>query len=415
MVLTISQSIPDTPGQINKEPMQLPFGISWLSTSGEVVQTSSEPAFVPSGDTIYLNLYKSEQRFEFKNCPQEAVPSLLRGFSAPVNLETDLSNDERLILFQYDTDSFARWQAGQELFTAGILGHLSDDTDQSGPGVLGNELSKVVASIVEDEQLDPAYAAELLSVPSEVALGQQQAVLDPVGIHRSRSSFIADIVDQNWSAIRGRFDVLFDAGTSSPERRKLKNSLLELISYSNTYRESAGELAATAFDTANNMTDQFAALSVLCGATFDSKQDSLESFYSQWKDHDLVIDKWFAVQAQCPDTDATVAMKKLIEHPAFSYKNPNRLRSLISMFALSNQLNFHADDGSGYNLLAEAIGYVDPINPQTAARMLAPLGRWGRLDQARQDAMISSLKTLVSLPKLSSDVRELAEKSLLPA
>lgn len=414
MVLTISQSVPDTPGQKDKEPMQIPFGIAWLDASGEVVQTGSKPAFVPAGDTIYLNLSKTEQKFEFANCPQDAVPSLLRGFSAPVNLESDLSNDERLILFRYDTDSYARWQAGQELFTAEILGQLSEDTNQSDPAVLGNELSKVVASIVEDEQLDPAYAAELLSVPSEVALGQQQAVLDPVGIHRVRSSFLADIVDQNWSTIRGRFDALFDAGTSGPERRKLKNSLLELISYSNTYRETAGELVASAFDKASNMTDQFAALSILCSGTFDIKQDGLERFYSQWKEHDLVIDKWFAVQAQSPDTDAVVAIKRLTQHPAFSYKNPNRLRSLISMFALSNQLNFHADDGSGYNLLSEVIALVDPINPQTAARMLSPLGRWGRLDSGRQELMRRSLEKLLSLPELSNDVRELAEKSLRP-
>ncbi len=416
MVLTVSQDVPDTPGQKDKRPMQIPFGVAWLKQSGEQVVTSTANVFGTSNDTIYLDVNLKKQQFEFEHCPENAVPSLLRGFSAPVVLTSDLSDQERVLLFQHDTDCYARWQAGQELYSTFILGKVEGSAKGSVESNLGKTLVGAVTGIIEDQSLDPAFAAELLSVPSEVVLGQQQDILDPERIHETRTQFLSTLADKNWNLLLDRVEelvaVLDVDENKNKAARRLKNTLLELLSHSVENQALAEDVIGRAYAQANNMTDQFAALSIICQRPWECKSLVLQQFYEQWQAHDLVIDKWFAVQAQSPDSSATREMTNLMRHQAFSLKNPNRLRSLVSMFAMSNQLNFHASDGSGYHFLSDVIASVDPINPQTAARMLAPLGRWKRLDDGRKNLMLESVRNLLKRSELSNDVKELAEKCL---
>lgn len=416
MVLTVSQTVPDTPGQKNKPAMQLPLGVAWFDQAGNVVNASTTSQFGAEGDTLYLNVNSAKQDFVFENCPEDAVPSLLRGFSAPINLNSDLTDRERSLLFQYDSDSYARWQAGQDLFSSVILDPKRLSPEDKFRSELARSICGAVAEIIGDETLDPSFAAELLTVPSEVVLGQRQLVLDPEGIHAARSGFLQFLANQNWDLVLGRLQQLQSVGENNDTQirssRRLKNVLLELISHSEQNSPAAAKMIEQAYDQADNMTDQFSALSVICDRAFESKKHKLAEFYEQWQAHELVIDKWFSVQAQSVETTAVSHMPKLMEHPAFSIKNPNRLRSLVSVFAMTNQVNFHAKDGSGYNFLSDVIASVDPINPQTAARMLAPLGRWMRLDAERKQLMQDSVQRLLDRPNLSNDVKELAEKSL---
>ncbi|MBO6503794.1 MAG: aminopeptidase N [Kordiimonadaceae bacterium] len=416
MVLTIKQKVPDTPGQKNKKPMQLPLGVAWFDQTGTPVDTDTPSKFGIEEGTIYLDVKEEEQQFTFSNCPEEAVPSLLRGFSAPIHLHTDLTDRERSLLFQYDTDSFARWQAGQELYSSQILRQAENLEEDYFSGEVTQSIIAAMAGIIDNDKMDPAYAAELLSVPSEVILGQEQSVLDPEGLHTARTRFLSLAADQNWQTMLDRVRKLQTAENQEEKLvkggRRLKNTLLEMMSHSLQYRAFGAEMVEAQFDSAQNMTDQFAALSIICDRSFSCKAKKLEEFYQQWQAHDLVVDKWFAVQAQSPDASAKGEMNRLMCHPAFSLKNPNRLRSLVSIFAMSNQLNFHAKDGSGYNFLSDVIASVDSINPQTAARMLAPLGRWMRLDESRRKLMKKSVASLLEKSELSNDVKEMAEKSL---
>lgn len=417
MSLTVRQSCPATPGQSTKKPMHIPLVVGWLDDTGNQAEVLGEGACYPVGNGICLSVTQAEQTFEFANCPPTAIPSLLRGFSAPVHLTSDLKDHERAVILKSDQDEYARWEAGQQLFSNYLLTCLSGDGfDAASQMQVMDMLLISIKSILEDTSIDPAFAAELISVPTETQLGQQQDVLDPDGIHRVRESFLEKVADECWSSLLQKMDEvqkqLSDLDIDKRPLRKLRNLLLSFLAHSQLKTSEAKSLVLDHYTSASNMTDQFAALTILCNRDWDEKEQALASFYDQWKHEDLVVDKWFAVQAQSPFVDAIHGITSLMSHKAFTLNNPNRLRSLISIFAMTNQRNFHASDGSGYNLLSDVIGKVDTINPQTAARMIAPLGRWMRVDERRQEMMKASLQSLLSLSALSDDVRELAEKSL---
>ncbi len=417
MFLTVRQSCPATPGQPRKEAMHIPLVLGWLDDKGKPVEVQAQGDCYPAENGICLSVTQCEQTFEFANCPPSAIPSLLRGFSAPVHLKSDLNDNERAVLFRSDKDEYARWEAGQQLFSNYLLTCLSDDGFDAANQPHGLDAFLVsIRSILEDTTLDPAFAAELISVPTETQLGQQQDVLEPDGLHRVRQAFLEQVADECWGSLLQKMEdlqkQLADLGKGNRPLRKLYNLLLSFLAHSKLNTSEAKSLVFDHYSSASNMTDQFAALTILCNRDWKEKKQALASFYDQWKHEDLVIDKWFSVQAQSPFVDAETGIKPLMKHTAFTLNNPNRLRSLVSVFAMTNQRNFHAFDGSGYNLLSDIICEVDKINPQTAARMIAPLGRWMRVDGCRQEMMKASLRSLLSSSMLSDDVRELAEKSL---
>lgn len=417
MELTLKQSCPPTPGQHEKAPFQIPVKMAWLDGKGAPIRPRAAGEVKTLGDGFLLNLFRSEQTFTFEECPEDAVPSLLQGFSAPIKLQTDLSNDDRTLLFARDTDSFARWQAGQDMYAEYLLADLSGNRSETAEGQssLGSIIN-AVGAVLGDQGIEPAFAAELLTLPSEIYLGQLQQTLDPEGLFSARNRLLKQIVEQHWSTIKQKYFELTEkavgTGQTAKSSRKLRNLLLGLIANSEHQLDQAKPIVVNHFECASNMTDQYAGLLALCHSGWKEREDALSAFYQQWHREELVVDKWFSAQAIAPDADALKVIPGLMEHPAFSITNPNRLRSVISMFAMMNQRNFHALDGSGYNLLSRTICKVDKINPQTAARLVAPLGRWNRLDADRRALMRQSLSTLQQQQDLSDDVRELVEKSL---
>lgn len=413
MTLEITQTIPSTPGQDKKQPMHIPLIIDWFDRTGAPVSVNGPGDVGQNGRCLHVT--EREQKFTFENCPADAIPSLHRGFCSPIMLTSDLTDGERAKLFAVDSDPYVRWQSGQELFSKYLLGKATGKRDQANQSNL-DMLAEAVGSIIDNQKLDPAFAAELLSVPSEVALGQQQDVLTPEALYQTRVGLLQSLADLHWSKLTSRVNELAIPATDDEKmviaNRKLRNALFGLMSYSKTNETDCIAHIERHFAAADNMTDQFAALTILCNQGWDQSDAALRRFYERWKGEELVIDKWFAVQAQSPFCSAEAGIPELMKHSAFKLANPNRLRSVISMFAMANQLNFHNETGSGYRLLGDIIAKVDALNPQTAARMIAPLGRWARLDEGRKGHMISALEKLVSSSSLSNDVRELAEKSL---
>ena len=417
IVLSVRQSCPKTPGQSSKSPFQIPLLVGWLDENGNELAPVAGDGITKTDDGYLLVLSAQSQSFVFKNMPLGACPSLLRGFSAPVKVIDDLTDAETAHLLKHDTDAFVRWQSGQNLMATYLLSSLDSTWCESAKGAEKLALiSEAFAATIADMSLDPAFAAELLTLPSEIYLGQMQDVLTPDEIHHARNAVKLYLAETHFQLMIDRFDGLGPnaggADQASKGNRKLRNVMLAYLVTSSSNLTQAKSLAIDLYTHAQNMTDQLAALTAVGHGNWPEKDHILADFYQQWEKDDLVIDKWFAMQAQDPNPGVVDRIAQLMKHPAFTFENPNRLRSLISMFAMLNQVHFHALDGSGYNLLSNVIAKVDELNPQTAARMVAPLGRWMRLDRERKMRMKKSLIALQANSMISNDVRELVEKSL---
>ncbi len=418
IILTVRQECPVTPGQSTKQPFQVPLLVGWLDESGAELDPITGEGITKTSEGYLLVLSDQRQSFVFKDMPAGACPSLLRGFSAPVKIVDDLTDVETAHLLKFDTDAFVRWQSGQNLMTGYLMASLDPGFELSTEGKKKLTLiSDAFEATIRDQSIDPAFAAELLTLPSEIYLGQQQTVLMPDELHQAHGALKSNLAQAHFDLMVERFNMLDVSaqGTNQTAKgsRKLRNVMLGFLAASKPNEAAAKVRIITHFNAAQCMTDQLAALTLVAHSSWPEKDGMLANFYQQWEKDDLVIDKWFAVQAQDPNLGAVIRIHQLMKHPAFTLENPNRLRSLVSIFAMLNQVNFHALDGSGYNLLSNIIAKVDQTNPQTAARMVAPLGRWMRLDGERKKQMKLSLKSLQNNTALSSDVRELVEKSLL--
>ena len=408
LLLTLEQSCKATPGQLEKKPLHMPVLVGWLDASG----TEIRPALAGEGswtdEGCLLQLTAARQTYLFKDVPEGAVPSLLRGFTAPVTLSHDLSASELAFLVKHDSDAFARWEAAQYMYGDYLLACV-EGGEQA--GAVPAALADTFSHLLQDEGADHALLAELLTLPSELALGQRMDVLKPDAIFAARERLMRQFAVANGSAIRALYDRMaqdhYNLNQESKAARRLRNALLRYL----THLDGAEAAACSHLERADNMTDRMAALSVIASSDFPSRAAVLDAFYQEWQHDDLVVDKWFAVQAQSTRPDTVAQVTELMRHPAFKLANPNRLRSLVTSFSMLNQLRFHSADGSGYELLADTIARVDKINPQTAARLVAPLGRWGRVDEGRQQLMKAALEALRSQVE-SDDVRELVEKSL---
>jgi aminopeptidase N len=408
VLLHVEQSCKATPGQLEKKPLHMPVLVGWLDADGNEVRPVLAGEDNWQEDGCLLELTAARQTYLFQDVPEGAVPSLLRAFSAPVTLSHDLTATELAFLVKHDTDAFARWEAAQYMYGDYLLACVA------GEGAVADvpaTLTDTFAHLLQDEATDRALLAELLTLPSEIAIGQRMDVLKPDEIFEAREALVRRFASDNEAAIRDLYASLaqdhYDLGAESKAARRLRNTLLRYLAQ----LDGAEALVCSHLERADNMTDRMAALSVIAGSDFPSRMAVLEGFYAEWQHDDLVVDKWFAVQAQSSRTDTVGRVMELMRHPAFKLANPNRLRSLITSFSMLNQVRFHGADGSGYRLLADTIARVDKINPQTAARLVAPLGRWGRVGEDRQVLMKAALEALRSQVE-SDDVRELVEKSL---
>ncbi|MEW6593644.1 MAG: aminopeptidase N [Thermodesulfobacteriota bacterium] len=412
--LTLNQSCPPTPGQPVKEPLHIPVVVGLLDTEGRELplRLAGGKAAIVDGSAL-LELRAAEATFVFGGVASLPVPSLLRGFSAPVKLDYEYSDAELSVLLAHDPDPFNRWEAGQRLACRVLLDLVA--RHQAGqPLALANGFVDSMAAVLADTTLtDQTFVAQLCTLPTEEYLGEQLAVVDVEAIHAAREFVRRELAirlrpqwEQLWQANRDLGPYRYDPHLAG--RRRLKNLAL---GYLMTLDEATIRQQCLAqFTTADNMSDSGAALRLLVHGGAPEAQTALAAFAERWQGEPLVMDKWFTIQATAPLPATLAAVKRLMAHPAFKLANPNRVRALIGAFAM-NPLCFHATSGEGYRFLADQILALDPMNPQVAARLATRLSRWRRYDTGRQDLMRAELERLMAA-QLSRDLYEVVQKSL---
>jgi aminopeptidase N len=327
-----------------------------------------------------------------------------------VKVSFDYSDEELMFLMAHDSDGFNRWDAAQRAGQAMLL-NLIDDPGFTVPQGYINACRVALT----DNLSDKALLAEILTLPAETYLGDQMEVVDVDAIHRSRESLktllaneLKDDLIQVYQANTG--GQTYAVSQDAIARRSLRNLALGYLMQLND--GVANELCIKQYRAGQNMTDVISALGLIANSELPEREELLADFYARWKDDQLVLDKWFTVQASSKRSDTLTKVKELMQHPDFTMRNPNRVRSLLGAFCSANQVNFHVSTGSGYALLGAAVLQLDPINPQIAARMLRTLSRWRRYDQVRQRLMQQQLEKIVNTPGISKDVYEVASKSL---
>ncbi len=406
--LTVRQQCPPTPGQPEKLPFHLPLRMGLLDQHGCPLPLKLAGSAPYSGaiDEL-LEIREREQTFVFEGIAQAPVPSLLRGFSAPVRLRYDYDDAELALLLAHDQDGFTRWDAGQQL--AGKLMLAALERDDSGQ-VANEHLLAALGGVIQRASEDPSFASEALALPTEAYLADQLKVVDMEGVHRVREQCRREVLAAHEPAFRDLYHEYrsTDAATDpvSVGRRALANATLDYLAAG----EDGNRLLRRHYDAAANMTDRLFALARLAHGDGECAREGLADFYSHWREEDLVINKWFQVQAMSQRVDTPENVRQLMEHPDFSLRNPNRVRALIGAFSQGNPLRFHRPDGAGYRLLADAVLELDTINPQVAARILLPLTRWQRQQEDQRLAMLGELERIANTNKLSKDVFEVVSK-----
>ncbi len=364
--------------------------------------------------TRVLSLTEPVEKFEFVNVSKPPVPSLLRGFSAPVNLRFDYTDADLTHLMAFDGDAFNRWEAGQRLALNLLLRGIGEFRTGRATQFPGGFI-KAFARVLADAPADPAFAAEALGLPSEGYIAEQMDEIDPDAIHSVRRSLRKRIATTLKSELLSAYRTSTAPQPYSPDarsagQRALRNLCLGYLMELDDAQVRA--LCMAQFDAADNMTDSMAALSALANAEGSEREGALQKFYDKWKDEPLVLDKWFAVQASSRLPDTLAVVKRLMRHPAFTLKNPNRLRSVVSSFCHGNQVRFHAADGSGYAFAADQVIALDPLNPQVAARLARSFDRWKKFDATRRGHAQLALERIRNTAGLSKDTFEVVTRAL---
>jgi aminopeptidase N len=412
LTLEISQSTPPTPGQPEKAPLHIPLRMGLVSRSGAAlpVQLAGENQ-APGTDRV-LELTEATQRFTFIGLDEEPVPSLLRGFSAPVRLDAGYTDDELGLLLARDEDAFNRWEAGQQLALRVLLrlarAHKAGTALESDAN-----LTAAYAALLDHPPADAAFTARALSLPSAGFVAQQMETIDVDGIAAALGFLRRDLGRSLAPRWRKAYLALGGTGEFSIEpaeigRRALRNICLAWL----VQGGEGGDLAVAQYHAADNMTDRLAALRIVCDAGLPERDELLADFYATWQHEPLVVNKWFSLQASTEDERSPEQVEALTRHSAFTMANPNRVRALFAMFAMANLTGFHRKDGAGYRLIADAVIALDPRNPSVAARLLTSLGRWRRFDPVRQHLMKTELERVLATAGLSKDSYEIASKSL---
>ncbi len=422
--LSMRQSCPDTPGQSDKKPLYIPVRVALLSAGGKELslQLVGDSEKSNSSDRV-LALTEAQQQFVFAGVKSKPVPSLLRGFSAPVRLNCEYSREDLLFLMVHDSDGFSRWNAAQslaiDLFDELQKGRASGDLSVF-PHSLSDAFTGILNSTLADPELDKAMIAQLLSLPTAGFLIERADMADVESIHAVRE-FLLNGLAQNLSSLflkvyeENTSDEKYCADASSIARRSLKNLALSYLM--RTDDEKIIQLCQSQFADASNMTDQLAGLRCLVNCEDESatelKRKALNSFYEQWSHEPLVVDQWFMVQAVCQLPGSLAQVKELLQHPDFDMRNPNKVRSLIGAFCGQNHLGFHDISGEGYEFLADQVLELNQLNPQIASRLLTPLTRWRKFDSKHQVLMLSQLQRIKAQEQLSKDLFEVVEKSTI--
>ena len=401
-VLTLSQHVPDTPGQTGKKPMPIPLKIALFDRDSGT----------HSGEQLIV-LDKAQDTFRFAGFAARPVLSVNRTFSAPVTIERHIPREELVFLAAKDDDPFARYEAMQDLMVGHLVpaakGELSDADREAGQ----KDIVGALRSVIADEALDDLMRGELLSMPSQTYIMEQIEAADPGRIFEEREALKATIGTELKDELHRLYEraeaVPYSQSAEAKGARKLKTLILVYASASDP--QKAAELAAHQYDRADNMTDRQGALMVLTGIDSAERTGRLIDFYNRYQGNALVVDKWFSLQAMSLHPNVIEHVKALAQHEDFTMKNPNRVRSLYMAFVASPH-GFHAVSGEGYRMIADLILELDPINAQTAARFVPSLGRWRKMEPARSAMMREQLERIAAAPKLSRDTFEQVTRSL---
>ncbi len=404
--LTVAQKTEPTPGQPDKVALHMPIAIGLLGRDGRELVSRT------------VQLTEAEQEFVFDNIDQVPVVSFNRGFSAPVNVATEQPHEELVFLMGHDSDAFNRWEAGQKYATALMLSAIAEFEKNGGDAdaALG-DVSEFVAAMratLINDGLDKAFRADALVLPGEEFLSEQRKPANPDAIHQVRNALRKRI----GSDLRAEFGNAYRQNASNaaftPDAESAGQRALRATALSYLVASGEGEfadLAAEQYRTADNMTDRMAALSVLNHLDHPGRAEALADFEARFGKDTVVMDKWFGLQAMSSRDDTLSRVKDLMSHPLFTMRNPNKVRSLIGAFAMANPRHFHAADGSGYAFYTDRLIELDDINPQVAARLCAPLGKWAKYDETRADLMKEALDRILAKPDISRDLYEIASKS----
>jgi len=411
--LTLSQSTAATPGQPEKAPLLIPIRVALIGPEGNALPLDSMGA-----TERVLELKTASARFDFDNIPARPIPSLLRGFSAPVRLATDLGGAELAFLVAHDSDPVARWDSGQELAVRTMLASAAQPAHPDASKLI-ELLTDAIGTMLKDRELDPGLAATMLMMPDAAALAEFTSPVDVAALTATARHIRTTLakrlrpilLDVYARTGPGNGDSEDDLSAPAMGRRALHNAVLRLLMTVPDAETIA--LADRQFHAARGMTLRIGALAALADTEGPEREAALAAFYERHKDNALTVDKWFSVQARADRAQTLNDVRRLMRHPDFATGNPNRLRALISGFADGNFARFHDPEGEGYRLLADIVAHLDTTNPQVGARMLGPLRQWRRFAKPQRGRMEAVLKGLIERVK-SRDIFEVLSKSLAP-
>jgi aminopeptidase N len=411
--LTVRQSLGPSPGQPEKLPMHIPLAVGLLAPDGREIPLRLEGETAPGGTDRVLSVRQPEERFVFVDVPARPVPSLLRRFSAPVTLDFDYAESDLTHLMAHDSDAFTRWEAGQRLALAIILGGV--EAIRAGRAVeVPAAFVAAARRLLAGAALDPAFTAEALALPSETYVAEQMDVVDPEALHAARNALRRSLAVALRTELASAYRSFELKGPYSPDaqsagRRSLRNLALGYLM--ELEEPEITRLCVAQFDRADNMTDRMAALGALANSNAPERESALDRFYAAWKHEPLVVDKWLGVQSTSRRPDTLARVKALLGHEAFDLRNPNKVYALIRGFC-ANHVRFHAADGAGYAFAAERVIELDPLNPQIAARLVRAFDRWRKFDAGRQTNARAALERIREASGLSKDVAEIVTKAL---
>ena len=411
--LDLAQVIPPTPGQPTKEPMVIPLVTGLIGRNGRDLPLKLDNGGLLERGVLVLD--KPAQSFVFTGINERPTLSTNRNFSAPIKLTANLTPDDLRLMAARDSDPFNRWQALQTLASTLLTDNVKA-LRAGNPMRRDGGLIAALGAILADPQVEPAFAAQALAVPSEADIARELGRdVDPDAIFTARVALRAEIGNALGAALRDAYRGLSESGVYSPDaasagRRSLKNIALDLLAASGS--SAAIALAARQYQSADNMTDRMAAVSTLSLYPVRERQAAIDDFYRRYQSDALVIDKWFALQAAIPEPATLDRVHELTRHPAFSLGNPNRVRSLVGAFTQMNQTQFNRPDGAGYAFLADTVLALDGKNPQVASRMMTAFRSWRALETVRRAKAEAELKRVAAAPSLSPDVRDIVERSL---
>jgi aminopeptidase N len=411
--LTLTQSCPPTPGQAVKKPMHVPVRFGLVGQNGDDLAFESATGGQVEGDVIHLT--EASQTIVFHGIPTRPIPSLLRGFSAPVRLALDTPSTDLLFLLRTDSDPFNRWQAAQTLAMRTLIAGTAAVARGAGAEI-DPLLIDALADVAENDSLEAAFRAQVLQLPGEADIAREIGRdVDPDAIAAARNTIRAGLADRAGGRFGALADRLRSAAPFSPDaasagRRALANAALDLT----VANADRGAIARSVerYRRADNMTDRSAALGILVAAALPERKAALADFYERYQDDALVLDKWLVFEASVPAAETLARVRALLDHPAFSIANPNRVRSLVGSFAGGNQTQFNRADGAGYEFLAGFVIDLDRRNPQTAARLLVSFRSWRALEPKRRALAERALRRVAEVADLSTDTRDIVTRTL---